>query len=255
MPRTGIARHWLHILQAALLLFSFCFIAGASRAQGIDLPAEVEIPMDRPIRVRLETPLSTVNSKPGDLVTFHTIYSILLGGSLEVPPGTEILGHLVDVKKPGSFGKDGLLSLAVDRMNLRPGGGTGLMAHLDSAAIKSQNQTSNNKHRSRDTYTVLLETAGSAGLGSAIGGVKGAGVGAGAGAAAAVLILMSHHGENVYLEEGMHLSIKLDEPAYLSGADVTAAQEYFKKLPRPASVEPDSQDGTPKLKRRGPPIN
>jgi len=215
-----------------------------------ELPAQIAIPMDRAIPVVLDTPLSTRISRQGQAVTFRTKYSILLGDSLEVPPETEILGHVVEVQKPGHFAKQGELRVAIDRIHLDPDGGTSLVAHVDSAGMTGQGRRTTEKRHSTDLYSVLLDTAG-----GTIGGAKGAGIGAGAGAAAAVLIMMSHRGQDVYLEPGMPFSVIIEQPAYLSGAAVYAAQEKFRNNRRLSPVEPDSQDGLPKLKRRPPPQN
>jgi hypothetical protein len=221
-----------------------------------ELPAQVAIPMDRPIRVALDTPLSTRISKQGEIVAFRITYSILLGDDLEVPPNTEILGHVTEVKKPASFGKNGVLRVAVDRIRLDPDGGANLKAHVDSAEMKGQSRTVADKRRPTDLYNVMVGSAGGAILGAVIGGAKGAAIGAGTGAGTAVLIKMAHRGDDVYLEPGMLFSVVLDQPVYLSGPAVYAAQQKFKQNPRSSpTIEPDSHDSSPKLKRRPPPQN
>jgi hypothetical protein len=219
-----------------------------------DLPAQVALPMKQRIPVVLDTPLSTVNSKQGQIVTFHTVYSLPLGDGLEVPAETEILGHLVEVKRPAHFGREGELRLAVDRIHLEPDGGTNLEAHLDSAEMKGQGRFTNDDSRSTDLHPVVIDSAGGALLGAVVGGATGAGIGAGTGAAVAVLIMKSPRGQDVYLEQGMRFAVILDQPAYLSGASVYAAWEEYKKNEGPAILEPDSQNkGLPRLKRRRPP--
>jgi len=218
-----------------------------------ELPVQVAIPMERPIRVSLDTPLSTRISRQGEIVTFRTSYSILLGDGLEVPPHTEIFGHVAEVKKPASFGKNGVLRVAVDRIRLDPDGGVELKAHVDSAEMRGQNRTATDKRRPTDLYSVMIGSVGGAIFGAAIGGAKGAAIGAGTGAGTAVLVEMAHRGDDVYLEPGMFFSVVLDQPVYLSGPAVYAAQQKFKRNPRPLEIEPDSPDGSPKLKRRPPP--
>lgn len=220
-----------------------------------ELPAQVAIPMDRPIRVALDTPLSTRISKRGEIVTFRTTYSILLDDGLEVPPHTEIFGHVAEVKKPASFGKNGVLRVAVDRIRLDPDGGSDLKAHVDSAESRGQSRTATDKRRPTDLYSVMIDTLGGTILGAAIGGAKGAAIGAGTGAGAALLIKMAHHGDDVYFEPGMFFSVVLDQPVYLSGPAVYAAQQRYKKNPDSPAIEPDSPDGSPRLKRRPPAQN
>jgi hypothetical protein len=220
-----------------------------------ELPAQVAIPMDRPIRVSLDTPLSTRISKQGEIVTFRTTYSIQVGDGLELPPRTEIFGHVAEVKKPASFGKNGVLRVAVDRIRLDPDGEADLKAHVDSAEMRGQSRTVADKRHPTDLYSVMVGSVGGAILGAAIGGAKGAAIGAGTGAGTAVLIKMAHRGDDVYIEPGMFFSVVLDQPVYLNGPAVYAAQQKFKNNPRPPEIEPDSHDGSPKLKRRPPPPN
>jgi hypothetical protein len=219
-----------------------------------DLPRQVALPMNQRIPVVLDTTLSTVNSKQGQIVTFHTIYSLPLGGGLEIPAETEILGRVVEVKRPAHFGREGELRLAIDQIHLDPDGGTNLQAHLDSAEMKGPGRFTNDDSRSTDPHPVVIDSAGGALLGAVVSGGTGAGIGAGAGAAVAVLIMKSPRGQDVYLEQGMRFAVILDQPAYLSGAAVYAAQQEFLKYAGPAPLEPDSKNnGVPQLKRRRPP--
>jgi len=218
------------------------------------LPAQVAIPEKQHIPVVLDSTLSTVNSKQGQAVTFRTLYSLLLDDGLEVPPETEILGHVVEVKRPAHFGREGELRLAVDRIRLGPDGGANLAAHLASNEMKGPGRFTNDPSHPTDVRPVIIESAGGALLGAAVDGATGAAIGAGTSAALAVLILKSPRGQDVYLEQGMRFVVILDQPAYLSSAAVYAAQEEFMKNSRPAALEPDSRnDGQPQLKRRRPP--
>jgi hypothetical protein len=218
-----------------------------------DLPAQVAIPAKQHIPVVLDSTLSTVNSKQGQTVTFRTLYSLLLDDGLEVPPETEILGHVVEVKRPAHFGREGELRLAVDRIRLDPDGGTNLVAHLASNEMKGPGRFTNDPAHSPDVRPVIIESAGDALLGAAADGATGAAIGAGTSAAMAVLILKSPRGQDVYLEQGMRFVVILDQPAYLSGAAVYAAQQEFMKNSRPEALEPDPQpSGQPQLRRRRP---
>jgi hypothetical protein len=218
-----------------------------------DLPGQVAIAAKQHIPVVLDSTLSTVNAKQGQTVTFRTLYSLLLDDGLEVPPETEILGHIVEVKRPAHFGREGELRLAVDRIRLDPDGGANLAAHLASNEMKGPGQFTNDPAHSTDVRPVIFESAGGALLGTATDGATGAAIGAGTSAALAVLILKSPRGQDVYLEQGMRFVVILDQPAYLSGAAVYASQQEFMKNPRPATLEPDSRnDGQPRLKRRQP---
>jgi hypothetical protein len=224
-----------------------------------ELPERVAIPAGRPIAVVLDTPLSTRIAKRGQVVTFRTPGPLRFTDDLEIPPDVEILGHVSEVKRPGRFGKAGVLRVTVDNLHFETGGVANLDAHLDSADMKAQGRLTTDNRRSTDLYSVMMDSIQGTLMGAVIGGAKGAAVGAGAGAAVAILIMMSHRGQDVYLEPGMPFTVILDQPAYLSGAAIYTAQQNYqqsnvKSKTSPADANSRSNDqngGAPKLKRRG----
>jgi hypothetical protein len=217
------------------------------------LPERVAIPADQRIAVVLDSPLSTRISKQGQVVTFRTSAFVQLTDELEIPPDVEILGRVIEVKRPGHFAKAGVIRVKVESIRLDPASVANLEAHLDSAEMKGQGRLTTDNRNATNLSTVVLDSLSGTLLGAVIGGAKGAGIGAGAGAAVAVLIMMSHRGQDVYLEPGMPFSVILDQPAYLSGTAIYASeQNYQKTKPGPRAVSTDDQNnGEPKLKRRG----
>jgi hypothetical protein len=223
-----------------------------------DLPERVAIPAGRPIAVVLDTPLSTRIAKKGGIVVFRTSAPMRVADGLEVPPDVRILGRVVEVKRPGHFGKAGMLRVKVDSLQLDTGGGVNLQAHLDSADMKGSGQLTTDSRGSTDFTTVAMDSIQGTLLGTVMGGAKGAAIGAGAGAAIAVLVMMSHRGQDVYLEPGMPFTVILDEPAFLRGADVLSAQISYQqhRNSEDSSASADSgrdepSGGPPRLKRRG----
>jgi hypothetical protein len=83
-----------------------------------NLPEHVEIPAGTAIAVVLETPLSTRMAKQGQPVTFRTSDVMRLGDQIELPPETAITGSVIEVKKPGSFGKAGVIRVRVDNLDV-----------------------------------------------------------------------------------------------------------------------------------------
>ena len=212
-----------------------------------DLPAQVAIPANQRIPVDLETPLTSGVSKQAEKVTFRTVYSLLLDGGLEIPPGTEIQGHVVAVKRVNHFGKGGELRLAVDQMQLDPGHAANLEARLEATELMERLRFRAVTPVSPTVNTVPAVATGDAGV-SATGANKNAGS---EGEAAGVLTLTSLRGQDVYLEQGMRFTIILDQPAILSGSAVYAAQQDFLKHSGSSTLPPDSHNRTsPELKRR-----
>jgi|GEM_PF-1481016 len=235
------------------------------------LPASVAIPVGTRIAVVLNTPLSTRIARQGQQVTFRTSEPLPVGDQLEIPRETAITGSVVEAKRPGSFGKAGVLRVKVNRMDLPNGTSRGIVARLDSPDMKGNGRLSSDSNRTTDLYSLILYSAEGTLLGAQIKGGKGAAVGAGAGAAVALLIMMSRHGSDVYLEPGMPFLVTLDQRVELPGKEVYQAQQSYERAHGPSAADNTSlastssaesseiernPDGTvldsdrPKLKRR-----
>lgn len=191
------------------------------------LPTSVAIPAGTRIAVVLDTPLSTRIARQGQLVTFRTTDALRLGEQLEIPPETAFTGSVIEVKRPGGFGKAGALRVRVERINLSTGATAEVAAHLDSPDMKAQGKLTTDNSRATDLYSLAVYSLEGTLLGSRIKGSKGAAVGAGAGALVALIIMMSKRGPDVYLEPGMPFLVILDKAVELPGAAVYEAQQSF----------------------------
>jgi hypothetical protein len=224
-----------------------------------DLPERVALPAGRTIAVLLDTALSTRIAKKGQVVTFHTSGPIQITNELEIPPESQILARVTQVKRPGHFGKAGVLRVAVESLHLDPGGVTKLDAHLDSADMRGGGRLTTDNRRSTDLYTVLTDSIQGTLLGTVVAGGKGAAIGAGAGGAIAVLIMMSHRGPDIYLEPGMPFTVILNQTAYLAGGEVYQAQTKYEQTLK-SRGESSSRDarreeddgGPPRMRHRRP---
>lgn len=231
-------------------------------------PAVVSLASGARMDVVLDTPLSTRISKKGQRVSFRTSHWVPLTDGLELPPGTEIVGTVVEARRPGTFGKPGTLQVKLERIELPTGPGTPVTARLDSPDFDKQGRISADKN-ARANVADLAQWAVMGTLGGwQLGGGKGAGYGAAAGAAVGLIILMSRKGPDLYLEPGMPFAVVLESDATLPGADVQAAQRnyarnhgYSGQAAGAGGTDPPSalgSDGTgtisesdrPKLKRR-----
>jgi len=182
------------------------------------------IPARTRFDVTLDTPLSTRISKKGQLVNFRTSEALPLTDDLMIPPDTIFAGKVTEVRRPGAFGKSGVLKVKVEHLELSTGAGTDVIARLDSQDINAQGKLRSDSSRAANLVSLGLWAAQGAIIGSQIKGAKGAGVGAGAGAMIGLIILMSKHGADVYLEPGTPFLVELDQPASLPGKAVLAAQ-------------------------------
>ncbi len=190
-----------------------------------DLPATIEIPAGTLIEVVLDTPLSTKMTKKGDRVTFRSTRAVSLSNQLELPEETAFTGSVVEVRRPGGFGKTGAMRVFLERVELEHGPSAAVVAHLDSADMQGKGRIAADKSRTTDLYSLASYTLQGTLLGSAIRGGKGAAVGAGAGALAALIIMMSRKGQDLYLEPGMPFTVILDQSVSLPAGELYIAQQ------------------------------
>jgi hypothetical protein len=228
------------------------------------LPEVVVIPAGTRIAVVLDSPLSTRITKTGDSVSFRTSEPLPVDDFLEIPPETQITGKVVEARRPGGFGKQGVMRVKVEQIKLSSGTSTLLVARLDSQDVDNQGRISADSNRGADLYTLATWAAQGTLLGASVKGGKGAAVGAGAGAVIGLIILMARRGPDLYLEPGMPFAIVLDQQVELPGTEVYAAQQAYNRthaaeLARSAnstsaiSRDPDNatlDSARPKLKRR-----
>jgi hypothetical protein len=132
---------------------------------------KVSIPTGTALAVRLEDTIDSEASQLGQ--TFHaTLNSALtVNGDVAVPAGSEVQGHIVDIKSAGKFAGQSLVVLQLD--SIVSGGQT---YNISTDQYKRQGS-------SRGKNTAEKVGAG-AGIGAIIGALAGGGKGAAIGAAA-----------------------------------------------------------------------
>lgn len=134
-------------------------------------PQKVTIPQGTALAVRLVDPIDSEKNQVGD--TFHATLNnpITINGDTVIPSGSDIQGHLVDVKSAGKFAGQSQVILQLDSIN--SGGQT---YNIQTDQYKKQGT-------SRGKNTAEKVGAG-AGIGALIGALAGGGKGAAIGAAA-----------------------------------------------------------------------
>ena len=134
-------------------------------------PQKVSIPSGTALAVRLVDPIDSEKNQVGD--TFHATLNnpLTIDGQVVVPSGSEVTGHLADVKSAGKFAGQSLVALQLD--SLASGGQT---YNIQTDQYKKEGS-------SRGKNTAEKVGAG-AGIGALIGALAGGGKGAAIGAAA-----------------------------------------------------------------------
>ncbi len=134
-------------------------------------PQKVTIQSGTTITISLEDSLDSETSQVGQ--TFHASLNTPLSvdGGVVVPAGSEIMGHIVDVKSAGKFAGQSTLSIQLDSIN--SGGQT--------YNISTNAYTKTGSSRGKNTAE---KVGGGAAIGAIIGALAGGGKGAAIGAAA-----------------------------------------------------------------------
>jgi BON domain len=134
-------------------------------------PQKVTIPSGTALAVRLVDPIDSEKNQIGD--TFHATLNnpLTINGDVVVPSGSDVSGHLVDVKSAGKFAGQSQVILQLD--SIRSGGAT---YNIQTDQFKKQGSS-----RGKNTAE---KVGGGAGIGALIGALAGGGKGAAIGAIA-----------------------------------------------------------------------
>lgn len=145
-------------------------------------PPPLVVPPGTHIVIRMGNSITSKTASPGDTFTGSLARPVAVGGVVAIPAGAGVSGRVVNVKSPGKFKGEGILSIALTAVNV---GGA-------PVAIKTSTYTRVVKGKGKRTAVAV---GGGTGAGALIGGIAGGGkgaligglVGAGAGTAGAGL--------------------------------------------------------------------
>lgn len=184
------------------------------------------------IPLSLINSVSTKNSAPGDRVYLETVFPILVGGRIVIPPGSYVEGTITEVQRPGKLKGRGEFHLRFDSLTLPNGTTRDFRANvsaLDGRASeeldRKEGSIKSEGNKSGDTRTVA-ETAGAgASIGALAGAASGAagmgaGIGAAAGATAGLIGVLFTRGPEAVLAKGTTLEMVLDRQVTFNDADL-----------------------------------
>ncbi len=194
--------------------------AAAAPAESKKSPYRVE--KGTQVLLSMINSISTKTASDGDKVYLESVFPILSGGKVVIPPGSYVAGTVIHVKRPGKVKGRGEFYLKFDSLTL-PNGTTrdfrAQITNLDGRASESLDKTEGrirgegNKAGDAKTVgeTVMIGT-GVGALGGSIAGSTGmgAGIGAAAGAAAGLLGVLLTRGPDAVLAKGTTLEMVLD---------------------------------------------
>jgi type IV secretion system protein VirB10 len=183
--------------------------------------------------------VSTRNSAPGDRVYLETVFPILSGGRIVIPPGSYVMGTITEIRRPGKVKGRGEFHLRFDSLTL-PNGATrdfrAQVANLDGRANeqldRKEGTVRSEGNKAGDARTVAETTVTGASIGALAGisqGATGMGsaIGAGAGAAAGLMAVLLSRGPDAVLAKGTTVEMVLDRNLEFDDNDLdfTGAQQ------------------------------
>jgi hypothetical protein len=145
-------------------------------------PLKITIEQGTPISVRLIDSIDSEKNQVGD--TFHATLNTPLSaeGSEAIPAGTDISGHVVDVKSAGKFAGQSLVVLQLDSISAN---GKSYNLQTDQLRKEGSSRGKNTAEKVGGGAILggIIGAIAGGGKGAAVGTAAGAGVGAGAQAA------------------------------------------------------------------------
>ena len=176
------------------------------------------------IPLSLINSVSTKNSVPGDRVYLETVFPILVGGKIVIPPGSYVSGTITEVQRPGKVKGRGEFHLRFDSLTL-PNGTTrdfrarvsGLDGRASEELDRKEGTIKSEGNKAGDVRTVGETAAAGASVGALAGSMSGAagmgaGIGAAAGATAGLMAVLFTRGPEAILAKGTTLEMVLDRP-------------------------------------------
>jgi hypothetical protein len=95
---------------------------------------EVSTPQLQPVAAELENKLDTKDAKTGDSVVVKTTQATTIGNGMEIPKGSEIKGHIVDVASKSAGGDNSRLTIQFDQAQLKDGQSVPIRSVIQSVA-------------------------------------------------------------------------------------------------------------------------
>jgi type IV secretion system protein VirB10 len=174
------------------------------------------------IPLSLINSISTKHAAEGDRVYLESVFPILVGGRITIPPGSYVMGTVTQVKRPGRIKGRGELYVRFDSLTL-PNGVTrdfrGRIETLDGRSTerldKSEGKIESDSNKGGDARTVGESTAAGTSIGAIAGAAAGRtgmgiGIGAAAGATAGLIGVLLTRGPDAVLAKGTTLEMVLD---------------------------------------------
>ncbi|HBY61823.1 MAG TPA: hypothetical protein DEH78_18535 [Solibacterales bacterium] len=202
--------------------------------------------------------VSTRTAAEGDRVYLETVFPIMSGGRIVIPPGSWVTGTVTSAKRAGRIKGRAELYVRFDSLILPNGVTRDFRARVGSVDDRGTEELDKEEGKIRgegtkgqDAMVVATTTATGASIGGiagAVGGRPGLGVGAGAlgGAAAGLVGVLVSRGSDAALPKGSTVEMVLDR-----NLDFTAEDLDFSQAPASRGGLSNGPGPTPRQPRTG----
>jgi hypothetical protein len=257
---------WLRSLLLTVALAVSVSAQTAQEQSAPEKPGSYVIETGTRIPLSLINSVSTKHSAEGDRVYLESVFPILAGGRVVIPPGSYVAGTITQVKRPGRVKGRGELYLRFDSLTLPNGVTRDFRARVGSLDGRSSEELDRDEgkivsegNKSGDARSIGEAAAAGTSVGVIAGSAAGraamgAGIGAAAGATAGMLGILLSRGPDAVLARGTTLEMVLDRPVSFDASEIDFTGVQFRKPQNDAGGGPlpsHKQDTVPVPGGRG----
>jgi len=194
---------------------SVLLLAGVALAQ-----TATSVPEGTPLKVRLQTTISTFSNKVGDPFTGKTIDPVMIAGKTAIPAGSTVEGRITKLSEPRRIKGRPTIGIFPEHIVLPDGQRFMLNAVLVDTSIRGTDVTDEGQFKGAGhTRKDHIEIAGGTGAGMLVGGLIGGGPGLLIGGAIGAGATTTHwliKRNSAVLPSGTELMMELSRPMTMS---------------------------------------
>jgi type IV secretion system protein VirB10 len=218
----------------ANLILACCASLLAAQSKVFELQPGTKVPL------QMINSISTKSAVVGEHVYLETVFPILTESRVVIPQGSNVLGTITQIQRPGKVKGRGEFHLRFDSLTLPNGTTRDFRAHLSNLDGSAHEELDDKEGtvrspgtKTEDVRKVGEATATGAGLGGLAGiagGSPGMGsaIGAGAAATVAVIGIMMSRGPDAVLAKGTTIEMVLDRQLQFTEDEL----DFSKAFPR-----------------------
>jgi type IV secretion system protein VirB10 len=236
-------------------------LAGAQTAASAAAQVEMKEPAIYTVDPGVKIPLNLMNAvstrsaAEGDRIYLETIFPILSGGRIVIPPGSYVAGTITQVRRAGKVKGRAEMYVRFDSLTLPNGvtrdfrGRLGALDGQNSETVeRSEGKIKGDTNKGGDA-AVVGQSAGWGTMAGAVAGRSGmgAGIGAAAGATAGLMGVLFSRGPDAILERGSTLEMVLDRELRFTSDEL----DFSGAMPSRRALTEGGQQGTGANKRPG----